>query len=75
MTGISSQLLLLRNLIILHTFREYPAKLEKIKDFQRRWEYLAISRLLELQEIWIPGLLEISHNAYLQLYRSNICEQ
>jgi hypothetical protein len=34
MTGISSQPLLAKNLNILHTFGEYTAKLENIKDFQ-----------------------------------------
>jgi hypothetical protein len=34
MIGISSQPLLVKNLKILHTFGEYPAKLENIKDFQ-----------------------------------------
>jgi hypothetical protein len=34
MIGISSEPLLAKNLNILHTFGEYPAKLENIKDFQ-----------------------------------------
>jgi hypothetical protein len=36
MTGISSQPLLAKNLNILHSYGEYPAKLEntRIKDFQ-----------------------------------------
>jgi hypothetical protein len=34
MTVISSQPLLAKNLNIFHTFGEYPAKLENIKDFQ-----------------------------------------
>jgi hypothetical protein len=34
MIGISSQPLLVKNLNILHSFGEYPAKLEYIKDFQ-----------------------------------------
>jgi hypothetical protein len=42
MTGISSQLLLAKNLNILHTFGEYPAKLENIKDFQSSLWYLEI---------------------------------
>jgi hypothetical protein len=42
MIGISSQLLLVKNLNILHTFGEYPAKLENIKDFQSSLEYLGI---------------------------------
>jgi hypothetical protein len=34
MIGISSQPLPAKNLNILHTFGEYPAKFENIKDFQ-----------------------------------------
>jgi hypothetical protein len=34
MIGISSQHLLVKKLNIMHTFGEYPAKLENIKDFQ-----------------------------------------
>jgi hypothetical protein len=34
MTGISSQLLLAKNLNIFNTFGEYPAKFENVKDFQ-----------------------------------------
>jgi hypothetical protein len=34
MIGISSQPLLAKHLSILHSFGEYPAKLENIKDFQ-----------------------------------------
>jgi hypothetical protein len=42
MIGISSQLLLAKNLNILHIFGEYPTKLENIKFSNRRWEYLEI---------------------------------
>jgi hypothetical protein len=42
MIGISSQPLLATNLNILHTFGEYPAKLENIKVFYCHWEYLEI---------------------------------
>jgi hypothetical protein len=38
MIGISSQPFLDKNLNILHTFGEYPAKLENIKDFKSSLE-------------------------------------